>query len=248
MRGLVLCGLSCLAGPVAGDYTDGLSGILVSPVLEKCLDLKMLDGETAHQLEKQHTANAQLYTCHGDANQRFTMYANGQIKSDFVPYFCLEAEHVNLDGANVHFAECDDKPEQMWTFVEGTRGGTLRVGTSDTQTRCLDVKAERSADGGREVWSEIKMHEAVNVQLYECHDEDPTYRVDTGRVNQLFKWNLAFNRIQRNSLHDLGFKAIAPASLALTMLAISLLAAGVAIGTYRARRVNALPAPLGPTE
>merc|ERR1712150_257021 len=149
-------------------------------------------------------------------------------------------------------------------YVEGVRGGILQVADGK---RGLDVKAEKTADGGREIWSEIKAHYVNNVQLYECHD------LKSQRVNQLWKWiTIGTNydtqqSLNKNnnyvtvagigstdgtarafSLHDLGFKEIAPASLALTMVAISLFAAGVAIGTYRARRVNAFTVPLEPTE
>merc|ERR1712154_696367 len=152
-----------------------------------------------------------------------------------------------------------DKPEPKFVYVdgfyvEGVRGGILQVADGK---RCLDVKAEETADGGREIWSEIKAHYVNNVQLYECHD------LKSQRVNQLWKWimigtNSDTQQLLNNnnnddnsnnyvtvgrledatgmasSLHDLGFKEIAP-GLALTMVAISLFAAGVAIGTYRAR-------------
>jgi len=50
------------------------------------------------------------------------------------------------------------------------------------------------------------------------------------------------------SLHDLGLKVNTPATLALTIVAISLFVIGVAIGVHRASRFTALAVPLDPTE
>jgi len=68
--------------------------------------------------------------------------------------------------------------KQTWIL---TGLGQLVIGT-----KCLDVKAEKTADGGREVWSEIKLHEKVNVQLYTCHNPEKTER-----VNQMWAWQPA---------------------------------------------------------
>jgi len=282
-------GVSPASWPAVPAYTGNAN--LESPGLGKCLDIALQDvngrRETIEEVRTQGAINVQLFQCHGEFNQQFRLVEEenderderesarraGKIVSKVLPDRCLEAEDIDVDGSNVHLAPCeDDKPEQKWVYVdgfyvEGVRGGILQVADGK---RCLDVKAEETADGGREIWSEIKAHDVNNVQLYECHD------LKSQRVNQLWKWIMIGtnddtqqplnnnNNLNNNyvtvagigstdgtarafSLHDLGFKEIAP-GLALTMVAISLFAAGVAIGTYRARRVNAFTVPLEPTE
>jgi len=273
--------------PAVPAYTGNAN--LESPGLGKCLDIALQDvngrRETIEELRTQGAINVQLFQCHGEFNQQFRLVEEendgderesarraGKIVSKVLPDRCLEAEDLDVDGSNVHFAPCeDDKAEQKWVYldgfyIEGVRGGVLQVADGKM---CLDVKAERSADGGREIWSEIKAHYVNNVQLYKCHD------LKSLRVNQLWRWNMIehidsrrnnynnnggmqspwwgttrsdYGAQRKFSLHDLGLKATAPVSLVLTMVAISLFAAGVAIGTYRARRVNAFTVPLEPTE
>jgi len=111
---------------------------------------------------------------------------------------------------------------------------------------CLDAFAEETTDGGREMWDEIRARESINVQLFKCHDHKTTHR-----KNQLWAWRPFKDGkfvTEKFLLHDLGFKASAPTSLALTLVAISFLIAGVAIGVRRARRVTAFSVPLEPTE
>lgn len=216
----------------------------MSPGLGKCLDIKLEKKEDGEResiddlAKKSDPVNVQLYECHGDFNQHYRI-EGGKFKSHVLQDFCLEAEKIE-DNANVHFVKCEkDKPEQEWVLT-GT--GNVQIGE-----KCLDVKAEKKEDGSREVWSEIKKHTTVNVHLYKCHDPEKTKR-----VNQLWAWapykDGKFVTEQKFMLHDLGSRASAPASLALMTVAISLLAAGVAIGTHRARRVTALTVPLEPTE
>jgi len=216
----------------------------VSPGLGKCLDIKLEkkeDGtrESVDDLAaKSDPVNVQLYKCHGDFNQHYRI-EGGKFKSHVLQDFCLEADEI-ADNANVHFVKCEkDKPEQEWIF---TGDGNVQVGD-----KCLDVKAEKKEDGSREVWSEIKEHKTVNVHLYKCHDPETTKR-----VNQLWAWapfkDGQFVMEKKFLLHDLGFRASAPASLVLTIVAISLLVAGITIGAHRARRATALTVPLEPTE
>jgi len=236
MRGFALGALCCLAGLVAGNF--------VSPGLGKCLDIKLEKKEDGTResiddlAEKSDPVNVQLYTCHGDFNQHYRI-EGGKFKSHVLQDFCLEAEGIE-DNANVHFVKCEkNKPEQE-VVLTGT--GNVQFGD-----KCLDVKAEKKEDGSRENFSEIKKHKTVNVHLYKCHDPEKTKR-----VNQLWAWMPfkagKFVAEQKFLLQDLGFTPSAPATMALTTVAISLLAAGVAIGAHRARRVTALTVPLEPTE
>jgi len=232
MRGLVLFAMS---GVAAGNF--------VSPGLGKCLDIALAKKEDGEResiddlKEKDDPVNVQLYECHGAFNQHYRL-EHGKFKSHALPDFCLEADKIE-DNANVHLVKCEkDKPEQEWVFT-GT--GNVQIGD-----KCLDVKAEKKDDGSRENWEEIKAHKVANVHLYKCHDPEKTKR-----VNQLWSWQPFKDGnfvTEKFSLQDLGFMPSAPASLASTAIAISLLAAGVAIGTHRARRVSALTTPLEPTE
>merc|ERR1712026_610906 len=66
---------------------------------------------------------------------------------------------------------------QDWSF---TSNGNIKLSGTEL---CLDIKAEKKADGSFENWEEIKAHPANELHLYTCHD------VDTERVNQLWEWS-----------------------------------------------------------
>jgi len=165
------------------------SANFVSPGLGKCLDLEAElkgDGnrETLAEMEQDPQTSVQLYTCHGDHNQRYE-FVGGQFRSwnmkageDRQNSFCLTASKIE-DNADVHLELCQDSNErrQQWDL---TGDGNVKVTGSD---KCLDVKAALKEDGTREAWHEIKEHRVVNVHLYKCHDPETTER-----VNQLWGW------------------------------------------------------------
>jgi len=197
MRGLLLCVLSCLAGSVAGN--------LVSPGLGKCLEIVLTTFPAGHARagteelvadlrtalpDADSTRNVQLADCRaGSFNQRFSLI-EGQIRAVDVAVggrdFCLTAEDaLYQDGANVHLQQCAAgiASQQQWVLM-GT--GQIQLKNDEPKVKtsmCLDVHAQKTADGGREIWSEIKKHRVVNAQLFTCHGPAKTWR-----VNQFWAW------------------------------------------------------------
>lgn len=164
------------------------SANFVSPGLGKCLDLQAEltedgDRETLAEMEQDPKTNVQLYTCHGDHNQRYE-FIHGQFRSwsmkagvDREKRFCLTAAAIE-DNADVHLELCEEgNARQQWDL---TGEGMVKVAGSH---KCLDVKAALKEDGTREKWHEIKEHKTVNVHLYRCHDPETT-----DRVNQYWGW------------------------------------------------------------
>jgi len=134
-------------------------------------------------MEQDPKTNVQLYTCHGDHNQRYE-FIHGTFRSWSMKAgdareksFCLTAAAIE-DNADVHLELCEDgNARQQWDL---TGEGNVKVTGSD---KCLDVMAALKEDGNRETWEEIKEHKTVNVHLYKCHDP-----ATTKRVNQLWGW------------------------------------------------------------
>jgi len=174
------------------------AGNLVSPGLGKCVDIfadlkepRGLGNQTRESLDdmKEHTTgiNVQLYKCTGKHNQKFEV-VNGSIRSLSLGW-CLDVyAHVKDDGtrakvehlgneANVKLYKCHGKGNQIWDLT--AFGYVRNVPTG----KCLDVRAAKKADGSREKFDEIKIHTAVNLQLFDCHDAETTER-----VNQLYEW------------------------------------------------------------
>jgi len=169
------------------------------------------------------------------------------------------------DGSNVHLEKCFVPSNDDATNVENTlarqqwyldeRGNIILnheqddpryPGVADRKLRfCLDGFAKESADGGREVYSEMQYHETVNAQIFRCHE-------DTGkhwRKNQIWTWQPRQKGTfvtEKFTPKDLGFKASSPVMM--TAVAFAFLAVGVAIGVHRARRASVLTVPLEPTE
>lgn len=212
--------------------------------------------------------NVQLYECHNEWNQRWR-FEDGRIKSAFLTAqgsaltddYCLAVETVAVDaakkwyiddGANVHIEKClkkaDAKEEtQIWTVDDR---GSVRLKHAQTldgivTNYCLDAFAKESADGGREVYSDMQDDETVNAQIYRCHEDTKK----TWRKNQIWTWQPRQKGkfvTEQFLLNDLGFKASSTGIMMAS--AVSFLAVGIAIGVRRARRVTALTVPLEPTE
>jgi len=167
------------------------------------------------------------------------------------------------DGSNVHLEKCivpdtntnieKTKGRQEWYLDE--RGNIILnhkqddpryPGVADRKLRfCLDGFAKESADGGREVYSEMQDHETVNAQIFRCHEDSGK----TWRKNQIWAWQPRQKGTfvtEKFTPKDLGFKASSPVMM--TAVALAFLAVGVAIGVHRARRVSVLTVPLEPTE
>jgi len=174
-NGFAFCCLACLLGSAASN--------LVSPGLEKCLDImaELKEDGTRENLDdmqaKKGPIEVQLYKCHKKHNQDWEII-NGEIKSQSLGR-CLTVKDKVAANSNVELVECggDNADRQKW---ELTGFGYVKSATSKF---CLDVKAAKKDDGTREKWSEIKKHKTVNVHLYNCHDPEKTKR-----VNQLWEW------------------------------------------------------------
>lgn len=188
-----------------------------------------------------------------------------EIVAPAVPPYVVDKWFVD-DGSNVHLEKCIDPAtvdanthiertvaRQQWKFDE--RGNIilnheqqdpLYPNNANRKIRyCLDAFAKESADGGREVYTEMQDHETVNAQIFRCHE-------DTGkhwRKNQVWTWQPRQKGTfvtEKFTPKDLGFKASSPVMM--TAVAFAFLAGGVAIGVHRARRVSVLTVPLEPTE
>merc|ERR1712150_302455 len=115
---------------------------------------------------------------------------------------------------------------------------------ASTKTFCLDVREDATTH-----LTDLREHQSDPVLLVECPSD--TTRTELHRVwswqpfqNGKFvteAWHptaAATGSTAKFSLHDLGLKVSTPASLAMTTVAVSLLAAGIAVGAHRARRVT----------
>jgi len=153
------------------------SGNIVSPGLDKCLQVHQDASQSQDALKALTTPiNVELVNC-GDADNQHYRIEKGLIKSQFLDDKCLTAETATAN-ANVHLETCAaGSATQKWVM---THHGYIKLQNTDL---CLDVLAEKKADGTRETFEEIKKNEVVNVQLYNCHNP-----LTTKRVNQLWTW------------------------------------------------------------
>lgn len=209
-----------------------VAGNIVSPGLEKCLDIKaeLKDDGTRETLEDMKThdiINVQLYTCHNKHNQAFEI-VDGGIKS--LPLgMCLEVDG-DENEANIQLAECTGKDNQKWDLL------AENYAKNPASKKCMDVAAALKKDGTREVWDEIKAHKTVNVQLYECHDPEKTKR-----VNQLWEWAVVRDgNIGLWQVRDLGFlKSATPAHGGMIGFGIVGMASLFVAGIVTGRRIRA---------
>jgi hypothetical protein len=215
----------------------------VSPGLEKCMDIERTlkeDGKTRNTIEEMQAEmkkddsaiiNVQLYQCHEQRNQNFEIIG-GAIKSQAVGW-CLESGRKIEGAVNVRLANCTGADNQQWDFTGYGYVKNKKTGT------CLDVQAQKKADGKREKWDDIKKHKTVNLQLYDCH------KPDTTRVNQLWEWApVKGDKVGVQDKFSLGGLNMEPSSgfghgaLALSaVVGSAIMMAGVVVGS-RMRRVN----------
>merc|ERR1712008_353558 len=137
-------------------------GNIVSPGLEKCLDLKakLVDGkrQTLEDMEKESVINVQLYACHNKHNQEFEIVGSA-IKSKSLKK-CLAAAGKKEDTTqNVELAVCDESENQKWDLI------AENYAVHKASGKCMDVQALKVGDA-YEKWDQIKAHKVVN-QLWE---------------------------------------------------------------------------------
>lgn len=102
---------------------------------------------------------AVIWDCHGNANQRWTLTAAGELRA-YDEARCLDAEGAAAaSGGRPTIAPCDGTGSQRWTAPSGP---ALRHTQSGL---CLDVRGAATANGSA-------------VQLYSCH----------GRTNQQWRF------------------------------------------------------------
>jgi hypothetical protein len=83
-----------------------------------------------------------LYTCHGGVNQQIIRTNNDQLR---VMGYCLSVWQGNTkNGAAVRLYQCQDVPDQRWTF---TSNGEIRTRLKRQKPGCLDVQDAKTTNG-----------------------------------------------------------------------------------------------------
>jgi len=158
-------------------------GNIVSPGLEKCLDLKakLVDGkrQTLEDMEKESVINVQLYACHNKHNQEFEIVGSA-IKSKSLKK-CLAAAGKKEDTTqNVELAVCDESENQKWDLI------AENYAVHKASGKCMDVQALKAGillgrrmravpqkddeqRSSREIWiSSVPMHSDGTCMLSCC--------------------------------------------------------------------------------
>jgi len=210
-------------------------GNIVSPGLEKCLDLhaKLKDDKTRQTLDdmkKESVINVQLYTCHNKHNQMFEIIDN-TIKSKSLGR-CLTVAGDKADTTqNVQLEDCDGSAKQKFDLI------AENYAVHKDSGKCMDVQAAKKADGTYEKWDEIKKHVTVNVQLYKCHDPETTKR-----VNQLWEWAVVREgTIGLWEMEDVAFFKSANSNHGLIGVGVVGMASCLVAGILLGRRMRAFP-------
>lgn len=115
----------------------------------KCLDVWLK--------KKGNGANVAISKCHGGKNQRWTVYRNGVIRSDFNGK-CLDVAtgptKPAKNGANVHLWDCHGGLSQRWSYG---RQGKIISRARGKHNWCLDVSGWKKKNG-------------TNVHVWRCGD------------------------------------------------------------------------------
>lgn len=208
-------------------------GNIVSPGLEKCLDLhaKLVDGkrQTLEDMEKESVINVQLYACHNKHNQEFEIVGSA-IKSKSLKK-CLAAAGKKEDKTqDVELAVCDESENQKWDLI------AENYAVHKASGKCMDVQALKVGDA-YEKWDQIKAHKVVNVQLYKCHNAETTER-----VNQLWEWAVVRNaKIGLWEMQDVAFFNSANRDHGVIGVGVVGMASCLVAGILLGRRMRAIP-------
>ncbi|WP_193318489.1 extracellular catalytic domain type 1 short-chain-length polyhydroxyalkanoate depolymerase [Nonomuraea phyllanthi] len=119
--------------------TPGESGAIRNVGSGRCLDVS--------GASQANGARAQIWDCHGQPNQQWTLTASGELR--VYGGKCLDVgDHATADGSRVIIWDCSGQGNQKWRF---NGDGTI---TAVEANKCLDVPGYTSANGtALQIWS-----------------------------------------------------------------------------------------------
>ncbi|MCK2218361.1 PHB depolymerase family esterase [Actinomadura sp. ATCC 31491] len=115
------------------------AGLIKNEASGRCLDVA--------GASQANGAQAQIYDCHGQANQQWTATASGELR--VYGGKCLDVSgRATADGSSVIIWDCSGQSNQQWRF---NGDGTI---TAVGANKCLDVPSGNTANGARlQIWT-----------------------------------------------------------------------------------------------